>query len=263
MSAVVINSGVVHYESFGRGTPILFLHGWLGSWRYWMPAMESLAVEHRVYALDLWGFGDSDKSTDRFNMTEYLLQVKNFVHEMGISQPVIVGHALGAAVALELSHSFPEHVQKIVAISLPLQASSIDRRLSTYTRTRTEGLARVFRWKPIPSKEVEQEAARTAPDAIAHSLKSFSTINIIEQLVHAPCDVLLVYGDKDDVIDASSTRELNDALPHLKQVTFAGAKHFPMLDQSSKFNRLLKDFSDKNTSLASLSLKEEWRRRTR
>jgi len=224
--------------------------------------MESLAVEHRVYALDLWGFGDSDKSNDRFTMTEYLLQVKNFIQEMGISAPIVVGHALGAAVALELSHQYPEILQKIVAVSLPLNADSIDRRLATYTRTRTDGL-RVFRWKPIPSKEVEQEAARTAPEAIARSLESFAAINIIEKLVTAPCDVLLVYGDRDDVIDVSLTRELNNSLPHMKQVAFSGAKHFPMLDQSSKFNRLLKDFFDRNTSLASLSLKEEWRRRMR
>ena len=62
MSAIVIDGGLVHYEAFGRGKPVLFLHGWLGSWRYWMRTMEEAADKYRTYALDLWGFGDTDKS---------------------------------------------------------------------------------------------------------------------------------------------------------------------------------------------------------
>ncbi|MDH4138550.1 MAG: alpha/beta hydrolase, partial [Anaerolineae bacterium] len=37
MSAIVIDGGLIHYESWGRGSPLILLHGWLGSWRYWMP----------------------------------------------------------------------------------------------------------------------------------------------------------------------------------------------------------------------------------
>ena len=61
MSAIVIKEGLVHYEVIGRGQPLIFIHGWLGSWRYWVPAMEQMSARHRTYALDLWGFGDSDK----------------------------------------------------------------------------------------------------------------------------------------------------------------------------------------------------------
>ena len=60
MSAVVIGEGLVHYEAMGRGKPVVFIHGWLGSWRYWVPAMEEISSRHRSYALDLWGFGDSE-----------------------------------------------------------------------------------------------------------------------------------------------------------------------------------------------------------
>ena len=45
MSAIVIENGLVHYEVIGRGKPVIFLHGWLGSWRYWMGTMEALVAE--------------------------------------------------------------------------------------------------------------------------------------------------------------------------------------------------------------------------
>lgn len=261
MSAVVINRGLVHYEAFGRGTPILFLHGWLGSWRYWMQTMESLAVEHRVYALDLWGFGDSDKSDDRFDMDHYVGLVSSFIEELGIIEPLIVGHALGAGVAIEYVSQKVEGVNKIVGVSLPLDPKTIDRRLAGYTKESV--LSKVFRWKPVLSKEVEQEVARAADGVIPQSLESFAELNVIEKLLNLNCSVLLVYGEKDDVVDPTPVRELDGGLNHIKYVSLSSSRHFPMLDESGKFNRLLKDFADKNATLDSLVLKEEWRRRIR
>lgn len=261
MSAVVINRGLVHYEAFGRGIPILFLHGWLGSWRYWMQSMESLAVEHRVYALDLWGFGDSDKTETRFTMEHYEAMLEAFIDELGIIEPVIVGHSLGAGIAVDYASRHADKVKKVVAVSLPLDPKTIDRRLANFSHDSV--LAKVFRWKPIPVKEVEQEAARAAEKVISRSLESFSQMNVIEKVLNLNCSVLLVYGEKDDVVDPTPVRELDGGLAHVKYISLSGSRHFPMLDESTKFNRLLKDFADRNATLDSLELKEEWRRRVR
>ncbi len=59
MSAIILDEKIVHYEVLGRGRPIIFLHGWVGSWRYWVPAMQTAAMSFRAYGLDLWGFGDT------------------------------------------------------------------------------------------------------------------------------------------------------------------------------------------------------------
>jgi len=261
MSAVVINSGLVHYEAFGRGSPILFLHGWLGSWRYWMQSMESLAIDHRVYALDLWGFGDSDKTESRFNMEQYVALVAKFVDDLGIEAPVIVGHSLGAGVAIAYASEFTNVASKIVAVSLPLHPKTIDRRLSKYTSSSI--LSKVFRWNPIPSQELEQEALRASDSVIPLSLASFVQLNIVEKLRNLTCNVLLIYGEKYDVIDPTPIQALNGKLKHIKSITLPSAKHFPMLDDSSKFNRLLKDFAEQEASIESVTVKEEWRRRVR
>ena len=65
MGSIVTDRGVVHYETTGRGRPVVFLHGWIGLWRYWMQTMEELAFSHRSYAFDLWGFGDTDRGKGR------------------------------------------------------------------------------------------------------------------------------------------------------------------------------------------------------
>ena len=49
MSIIVVDNQVVHYEVLGRGRPVLFLHGWMGSWRYWFPTMEHVQRYYRAY----------------------------------------------------------------------------------------------------------------------------------------------------------------------------------------------------------------------
>lgn len=266
MSAVVIDSGLVHYEAFGRGQPVLFLHGWLGSWRYWMPTMEAISDKYRTYALDFWGFGDSDKSKPRFEISDYVALVDKFlVEEMGLRNVPIIGHALGAAVALEYAVRYPDRVNKIMAVSLPMNADSINRKLIDFANNSV--MAKMLWKRQISYKEVQQEVEKTAEGAINASIQSAINLDIQGrmQVVANSADVMLlaVYGERDDMIDPSPNRNLNGTWKNVRPIGLSDSKHFPMLDEAAKFNRLLQDFLDVEDNLSALELKEEWRRRTR
>lgn len=265
MSALIIDGDIVHYEAFGRGKPVLFIHGWLGSWRYWVPTMEALADKYRTYALDLWGFGDSDKSKPRYNVTDYVTLIDSFVNAMGIRQVPLVGHALGAAVALEYAIGYPDQVKKMVAVSLPLTSDSISRKLISFASDSV--IAKMLWWRQIAYKEVQKETEKTGPDAIPLSVQSVAGMNVKQRLDHLSLRSdfmgLTIYGEKDDLIDPGPARTMNGYRPNLRPIGLADSKHFPMLDEAAKFNRLLKDFLEIEDDLSALGLKEEWRRRTR
>lgn len=256
----MINGGLVHYEAFGKGKPILLIHGWLGSWRYWYPTMTSLAVDYRVYAIDLWGFGDSDKSERRFTMNHYVALVESFIADLGLVDPVLVGHSLGSAVAIEYAYRSLSPISKIMAVSLPLTVEAVDQRLGNYARNSV--LSKVFGWKPTLDKEVEEEANRAADNAIRLSLQSFTEHYSIDKIMNTKSDILIVYGEKDDVIITSPVAQL-DHCEHIKTISLPDSRHFPMLDEGHRFNRLLREFADKDATLESLSLNDEWRRRIR
>jgi pimeloyl-ACP methyl ester carboxylesterase len=122
MSAIIIDNELVHYEVLGRGRPVILIHGWLGSWRYWIPAMQhlSLSNKYRIYALDLWGFGDSQKSSARYGLTSQVILLQQFMEKLGIEKAAIVGHALGAAIAIEFACRHPQAAPKVMLISAPL-----------------------------------------------------------------------------------------------------------------------------------------------
>lgn len=122
MSAITIDDDLVHYEVLGRGRPVILIHGWLGSWRYWVPTMQQLAVKYRCYALDLWGFGDSAKDPNRYSISRQVDLIDQFIQRMGIPKIVMVGHGLGAVLAARFA-SDPKTASKVhrmLVISPPL-----------------------------------------------------------------------------------------------------------------------------------------------
>ncbi len=120
MSAVTIENDLVHYEVLGRGRPVILLHGWLSSWRYWMPSMQQLSLRYRTYALDLWGYGDSGKDAGRLTLDAQVRLLSDFLDKLGISKVALVGHSLGAAVAIRYARRHPERVARLMVISPPV-----------------------------------------------------------------------------------------------------------------------------------------------
>jgi pimeloyl-ACP methyl ester carboxylesterase len=263
MSVVLINGKRLHYESFGRGQPIVFVHGWLGSWRYWVPVMQDLSVEYRTYALDLWGFGDSSKDLDQYTVATYVEMLVAFMVELGIGEAPLVGHTLGAAIAAELAAKHPGRVSRVLAVSLPVTADGINRRLLSVAPN--ESLARLFWHRQRPHSEVEMGVNKTARNAIALTIQSVAQLELIDTLDEIDVPLLSVYGALDNVVSPDQAAELEANHYAARALVLEGTHHFPMLDQSAKFSRLLRDFMDVDgqDELQDLTIKQEWRRRTR
>ncbi len=261
MSAIVIGGGLIHYEAFGHGEPILFIHGWLGSWRYWMRTMEALASDYRTYALDLWGFGDSDKSKERYSVADYTTLIHDFMDQLGIAKASLVGHSLGAVVALHFATEYPALISRLAIVSLPFTSDAINGRLLDFSSNSV--LAKMFWWRQITHKEVQQEVEKMATNVIALSVQSTFEIDARALIERIRQPTLVIYGEKDGVIDPEPSRILNGERHSLRPIGLSESRHFPMLEEANKFNRLLKDFLEAGDDLSILELKEEWKRRTR
>ena len=121
MSAITVGGDLVHYEVLGRGgRPVILAHGWLGSWRYWIPTMRMLQLKFRVYAVDLFGFGDSSKNPARYNIDHQVMLLDELMKQLGLPKVAMIGHGLGAQVMTEFASRNPERVARMLIVSAPL-----------------------------------------------------------------------------------------------------------------------------------------------
>jgi pimeloyl-ACP methyl ester carboxylesterase len=259
MSAIFIHQRIVHYEVLGRGRPIIFLHSWIGSWRYWISVMQTASISCRTYALDLWGFGDTEKNRSEYSLEKQVDLLVEFMEQMGIGKTALVGHGLGAVVALLFATRFPGLVDRIMIAAYPSTNSMINNRL------RSQPPLELVEWlvnKQTQMDTVYSEVSKTDPLALSVSFDDLNQINLESTLnaVKIPC--VLTYGLNDAVISCPKLDNLPDLL---HAIYFDNSGHFPMLDESSKFNRLLADFLalPSGDSPRQLQLKDEWKRRVR
>jgi pimeloyl-ACP methyl ester carboxylesterase len=262
MSITTIGDHLIHYEALGRGEPLIFIHGWLGSWRYWWPSMQALSTHYRVFAFDLWGYGDSSKAVEKYTFAEYVAMLDNFVERLGILRPVtVVGHALGAAVGLRYAAHQPEAVKRLATVALPIQGEYINSRLIDSDSSSV--LERVLgRQNSFP--EVESELRKTDDLAMNQVAQEMVAYDFAGELEDTSFPVLLLFGDDDPVIEQPS-----GAYAHFRQprenrayVSFPACNHFPMLEEKAQFNRLILEFLRADSDLSDLSPKEYWQRRT-
>ncbi|MBW4661270.1 MAG: alpha/beta fold hydrolase [Drouetiella hepatica Uher 2000/2452] len=99
--------------------PILFLHGFGSSLAQWQENLLPLSQTHPVYALDLVGFGASEKADTAYKVELWADQVYDFWRTF-IGEPIVlVGHSLGALVALTAAVAYPEMVKNLALLTLP------------------------------------------------------------------------------------------------------------------------------------------------
>ena len=263
MSAIILDGSMVHYEALGRGRPIIFLHGWVGSWRYWINAMQIASTSFRAYALDLFGFGDTMHDPLRYSLDQQADLLKHFLEEMGIGKVALVGHNLGALVGFSYLKQWPQSVDRMMAINCPLEYSSVNARMRTAT------IPELVDWLAARTPEATSalsDASKVDLQAVSASMAGLqANTNMFAGIRDLGVPCLFVYGPNDPAITMPS-QEKTDSFPnHMHQVNLEGTGHFPMIDNPTQFNRLLTDFLalDSGASPRELQLKEEWKRRVR
>ncbi len=94
------------YLELGEGRPIIFLHGFLGEGRAWLPIMQELQPEFRCLALDLLGFGNSSQPQLQYTIWHQVEFLDQFITELELKDFYLVGHSYGAwtAAAYAINH---------------------------------------------------------------------------------------------------------------------------------------------------------------
>lgn len=124
------NGYTIYYRQAGEGPPLLLVHGWGGSSRYWQDTITNLSAIRTVYALDLPGYGQSPPMIVEAATPERLSRLLiEFAYTLRLERFDIVGHSLGASLAAYVAAGWPEQVNRLVLACAGTYRNRYERRL--------------------------------------------------------------------------------------------------------------------------------------
>lgn len=122
-----VNGILLHFVIGGSGPPLLLLHGWMGSWYSWRKVMPKLAEKFTVIAPDARGYGDSEKPYAGYDGSTVAADFLGLLEQLGAGPAFVMGHDMGAPVALLMAAEHPDRVQGVGYFDEPLLGYSLDR----------------------------------------------------------------------------------------------------------------------------------------
>jgi pimeloyl-ACP methyl ester carboxylesterase len=259
VSSFTTDQGIVHYEVYGRGRPVILLHGWLGSWGLWQDTMAYLGRYYRTYALDFWGFGESGKKRESYDVQDFVTLVDQFMEQLGIERAPLVGHSMGGTVSLSVAIKYPSRVRKVVVIGSPIVGQSLSLLLRLFGQRAVAyvvyhnlwGLKLGFRaLSPFYTRDprwpdmMDRDLSSTTLESFLMSIASLRKTDLRPKLCNIQVPVMGMYGDKDIVVHPQQWKPLQAGLPASRIERFSRAGHFIMLDEPPQFMEILRDFLD-------------------
>jgi pimeloyl-ACP methyl ester carboxylesterase len=261
MSVVIVQDEIIHYEVLGRGRPLFFIHSWVGSWRYWLTSMQAASISCRAYALDLYGYGETSRRGG-CSLPAQVELLEMFLEELGVARVALVGHGLGATVALQFIQRNSERVDRAFLVGLPLSGEMISPRLQ---QDEPGGLVEWLMGRDPADEAARIEALKAEPGALESAFSSPRSYDALTAVQSANLPMLLMYGQEDPALQVPPPELAGELPENIQLLVLEDSGHFPMLDQEPRFNRLLADFLalPSGASPRQLMLKEEWKRRVR
>lgn len=105
------------YRELGQGQPIIIMHGIFGSSDNWLTQSKILAEKYRVFSLDLRNHGQSPHD-DAFDYPTMADDLKNFIEEQQLENPIVIGHSMGGKVAMNFAVAYPDLLAKLIVVDI-------------------------------------------------------------------------------------------------------------------------------------------------
>jgi pimeloyl-ACP methyl ester carboxylesterase len=235
---VEIEGAQIYYARYGKGDPVVLLHGGLGSSAHWGFQLPALVDRFEVITIDSRGQGKSTLGTAAVTYDQMALDVVAVLDKLGLKKASVVGWSDGGEVALKLGIASPDRVDRLFVFAANYDASG--------SKSRTGPSPTFTGYYLRCKKEYEQLSTDGVTyKALIEALRSLwhdSTGITKDQLRSIKAPVMMADGDRDEVIELDQIIEMSRLIPNAQLVVFKDASHFAMWQDPDAFNRAMVHF---------------------
>jgi len=250
-----------HYETAGTGSvPVVLVHGYGMSSAVWDKVWPLFPANYRLYALDLRGFGRSDKPKDGYTCPQLADDIAAFMDAVGVSNAVLIGHSFGGLVLQHFAARHPERVLALVlantfTTTLPPKGISpaVEQRIKGYgsaddnRKVFAVAIPRYFDAALVTTQDIARFVAlglQASTTALRESLKANYTTPAIPaaQLAAMRAPVLILVSTHDPFGTFDQAVAMSDAFSDSRIAVIARCGHTPMWEKPAAFVALVTEF---------------------
>ena len=253
--SVSVDGAEVAYAQQGRLAlpPLVMLHGWAASHKFWKYCFSAFSPRRRVIAPDMVGFGISEKPDRDYTLDGLASWLGKFLDAMKLDRVTLVAHSMGGTIALLYALQNPGRIEKLV-VSNPVIVgkTAFSRRnrlcMAPGIRRLLYHLAKIGpirRWVakdfttigPLDD-DLAKDVTRGTYRSTFESLLSTRDVDLREKLASLSVPTLSIGTDLDQLV----ATDQYTLVPAQKKARITGSGHIPMIERPEEFNRVLNDF---------------------
>jgi pimeloyl-ACP methyl ester carboxylesterase len=253
-------SGIeLHYESFGRGAPLVLLHPIATNRYFWMHQTFALARTHRVLVPDLRGHGLSARPSAGYGIRDLACDLLAVFDDAGVEAAALVGNSAGGMIAVQTALDAPERVTALVVVSAgtnlgpsvpPVVFQAYAERFEAAFEFMLRGAtsARTKAERPEVCaflSDAYRVGENFAPEVFLSTLADPGGVfhwDVRERLAELRRPTLVLAGAEDQAIPPEATRVLAERIPGAERRVVPEVGHFYPLERPLEFNADLRAF---------------------
>lgn len=266
MEETILVDGIsVCYRVEGKGEALLLLHGMSFSHEVWNATIKAASKIYAVYALDLPGFGCSDKPDVEYSLSFYVDFLKKFLDTLKIEKCCIVGMSMGGEIAAALAAKYPGQVNRLVIVGAKgfsplykgLRAMPIFGQPACMAMFNSRGMLKRYFENMLYDRAVlneylvECEWKRMKDPSYRMSLsKNARYLSSVDPelpkcIGSVKARTLIIWGKEDSITPLKDAYKFKECVPGSELMVLDKCGHAPVLEKSDDFNKALLTFLGK------------------
>ena len=233
----------------GIGDPVIFVHGVVTTSNIFPKYLNAYSPDYRGIAVDLRGYGDSDKPEAGFTIDQFSKDLIKLADALHLDKPIWVGVSMGGMILQRLALDNPSRVRALVLVSTTDGAMVLDKDIPSigtprdYREVSKNMIVESFPHGTDPSiyRPLLNRIPTWNATVIRQALTSMSQFNTHGQLSRITVPTLIMVGAKDDVATPAIAKGIQDQI-HGAQLVQFDTGHFMMAEDPDRFRTVLGDF---------------------
>jgi len=239
----------INYKVSGQGQDVVLLHGWGCDLQIWIKVHSLLETNFKVWSIDLPGFGQSSEPSAVWGSEDYTNKLHSFFEEMGIMNPILLGHSFGGKLSILLS----QKTNPTAMILIGSTGIKPQRTLKYYWKVYTYKLMKkVLLLPPLKiwgQQIIDNYRSKVGSDDYKKASENMKKIlvRVVQEdfrylLSKIKCPVLLIWGEKDSATPLKNAKLMEKLIPDAGLIVFEKSGHYCFLEQFNKFALILDSF---------------------